>query len=55
VDTANEGLSAETAQAALDAGLADAIAFGKAFMANPDLPARLRRKAPLNAPRPTSF
>ena len=37
------------AQAALDAGDADAIAFGRAFLANPDLPARFAKGAPLNA------
>lgn len=37
-----------TAQAALDAGEADAIAFGRTFLANPDLVARLRGGAPLN-------
>ena len=35
-------------EAALDAGEADAIAFGRAFLANPDLVARLAAKAPLN-------
>ena len=45
---ANEGFTGETAQAALDAGTADAVAFGKAFIANPDLPLRLRTGAPLN-------
>src|SRR5450631_971223 len=52
---ANEGFTAESAQAALDAGWADAVAFGKAFIANPDLPARFRLNAPLNPPRPASF
>jgi len=36
-------------QALLDAGNADAIAFGRSFIANPDLPERIRRGAPLNA------
>ena len=36
-------------QAALDAGEADAIAFGRAFIANPDLPARLAQDLPLAA------
>jgi N-ethylmaleimide reductase len=35
-------------QAALDAGEADAIAFGRTFLANPDLVARLQTGAPLN-------
>ena len=36
------------AQAVLDAGHADAIAFGRTFLANPDLVARLQADAPLN-------
>lgn len=39
-------------QAAVDAGEADAIAFGRPFIANPDLPARIARGAP--SPRTTS-
>ncbi|MEI9891695.1 MAG: alkene reductase [Caulobacteraceae bacterium] len=52
---ANEGFSRESAKAALDTGWADAVAFGKAFLANPDLPDRLRADAPLNPPRPETF
>jgi hypothetical protein len=33
----------------IDRGLADAVAFGRTFIANPDLPARIRTGAPLNA------
>jgi 2,4-dienoyl-CoA reductase-like NADH-dependent reductase (Old Yellow Enzyme family) len=36
-----------SAQAALDAGEADAITFGRTFLANPDLVERLRTAAPL--------
>ena len=36
------------AQKALDDGAADAIAFGRTFLANPDLPARFARGLPLN-------
>ena len=36
------------AQAALDAGEADAIAFGRTYIANPDLVTRLSEGAPLN-------
>jgi 2,4-dienoyl-CoA reductase-like NADH-dependent reductase (Old Yellow Enzyme family) len=52
---ANEGFTQESAQAALDDGWADAVAFGKAFLANPDLPERFRTHAPLNAPNPATF
>ena len=52
---ANEGFNATTAQEALEAGWADAVAFGKAFIANPDLPERLRSGAALNAPQPATF
>jgi 2,4-dienoyl-CoA reductase-like NADH-dependent reductase (Old Yellow Enzyme family) len=52
---ANEGFDQASAEAALTAGTADAIAFGKSFIANPDLPRRLREGRPLNAPVPTTF
>jgi 2,4-dienoyl-CoA reductase-like NADH-dependent reductase (Old Yellow Enzyme family) len=45
----NEGFTHESAAAALAAGEADAVAFGKAFIANPDLPKRFALGAPLNA------
>jgi N-ethylmaleimide reductase len=47
---ANGGYDAEKALAALRANEADLIAFGITFLANPDLPERIRRGAPLNAP-----
>ncbi|RZM02845.1 MAG: alkene reductase, partial [Sphingomonas sp.] len=40
--------TAEEAQAELDRGVADAISFGRTFLANPDLPARLEQGAALN-------
>ncbi|WP_232496287.1 alkene reductase [Novosphingobium kaempferiae] len=40
-----------SAQAALDSGVADAISFGRPFVANPDLVVRFREGAPLNATR----
>ena len=46
---ANEGFTRDSAQQVLAAGEADAVAFGKDFIANPDLPARLQQNAPLNA------
>jgi 2,4-dienoyl-CoA reductase-like NADH-dependent reductase (Old Yellow Enzyme family) len=45
---ANEGFTAETATKILASGDADAVAFGKLFLANPDLPYRLALNAPLN-------
>jgi 2,4-dienoyl-CoA reductase-like NADH-dependent reductase (Old Yellow Enzyme family) len=45
----NSDYHADSAQAALDSGVADAIAFGRTFLANPDLPERFRQDAPLNA------
>ena len=44
----NEGFTAETATKILASGDADAVAFGKLFLANPDLPHRLALNAPLN-------
>jgi 2,4-dienoyl-CoA reductase-like NADH-dependent reductase (Old Yellow Enzyme family) len=44
----NEGFTKESAQAALDAGEADAVAWGKLFIANPDLVERFAANAALN-------
>lgn len=52
---ANEAFNGETAQQVLDAGEADAVAFGKTFIANPDLPRRLQLKVALNPPDNTTF
>ena len=45
----NGGYNQEKAEAALKSGDADLIAFGKLFLANPDLPARFKQGAELNA------
>jgi 2,4-dienoyl-CoA reductase-like NADH-dependent reductase (Old Yellow Enzyme family) len=45
---ANEQFTKESANQQLEAGTADAIAFGKAYIANPDLVERFKRDAPLN-------
>ncbi len=47
----NADYRGDDAQAALDAGEADAIAFGRTFLANPDLPRRLRESAAQHAGR----
>lgn len=44
----NNGYSRDMAQAALNDGQADLIAFGRPFISNPDLVRRLREEAPLN-------
>ena len=49
---ANEKMSVETAEQLLGTGKADAIAFGLWFIANPDLPQRLKAGAELNPLRP---
>jgi N-ethylmaleimide reductase len=46
----NNGYDFATAQEAVKSGAADAIAFGRMLLANPDLVERFRRGAPLNAP-----
>lgn len=46
---ANEGFTQESAEQALAAGDADAVAFGKLFIANPDLPRRFSEKHEANA------
>ncbi|MCP5278036.1 MAG: alkene reductase [Thiobacillus sp.] len=51
----NMGYTPEEAEAAVAAGSLDAVAFGTAFLANPDLPERIRRGAPLNVPDPATF
>lgn len=52
---ANDSFTPEQAQAVLASGAADAVAFGRAFIANPDLPARLVQGAPLNALNPSTI
>ncbi|MEN9893033.1 MAG: hypothetical protein RLY78_3328 [Pseudomonadota bacterium] len=49
------GLDQAYAEALLANGRADAAVFGSAFLANPDLPERFRRGAPLNAPDKATF
>jgi N-ethylmaleimide reductase len=52
---ANNGLSPAQARALLAAGRADAVSFGRAFIANPDLVHRLRDDIPLAAPDRATF
>jgi 2,4-dienoyl-CoA reductase-like NADH-dependent reductase (Old Yellow Enzyme family) len=56
---ANDGFgevtTREKAQAILDEDLADAVAVGRLFLANPDLPTRWQTGAALNEPNPDTF
>jgi len=52
---ANGGYDQDRAEEALASGAADLVAFGKPFIANPDLPERFRRGAPLNKADPETF
>lgn len=49
------GFDLDTAEAWLREGRADIIAFGRKFIANPDLPRRFRERAPLNADDPSTY
>jgi 2,4-dienoyl-CoA reductase-like NADH-dependent reductase (Old Yellow Enzyme family) len=44
----NEGFTPQTAKNILSAGEADAVAFGKLFISNPDLPVRIKAGTELN-------
>ncbi len=52
---AGVGFDKERAERVLAEGGADAIVFGKLFLANPDLPERFRQDAPLNVPDESTF
>jgi N-ethylmaleimide reductase len=52
---ANRGYDQERANALLADGGADAVSFGVPFLANPDLPERFRRGAPLNQQNRSTF
>jgi N-ethylmaleimide reductase len=52
---ANNGYTRELALSTIDSGAADAIAFGRPFIANPDLVARLMSGAALASPDPQTF
>ena len=52
---ANEQFTQASAEAALAAGEADAVAWGQAFIANPDLPRRFKEGSALNVPQPQTF
>ncbi|MDB5999760.1 MAG: alkene reductase [Rhizobacter sp.] len=55
VYVANEAFTRESAEKIVADGGADAVAFGAAFIGNPDLPARLKAGAALNPSEPKTF
>ena len=52
---ANGEFDADKAETWIKEGRADAIAFGRPFISNPDLPERFRQGAPLNPADPSTF
>jgi N-ethylmaleimide reductase len=52
---ANAGYTREKAAAAISQDRADLVAFGKLYIANPDLVARFQKGAPLNEPDQPTF
>ncbi len=52
---ANNGYGLESGNRAIGQGHADMVAFGKLFIANPDLPARFAKDLPLNTPDQATF
>ena len=51
----NGGYDAERGERAVSDGSADAVVYGRHFLANPDLPTRLIRRGPLNLHDPNSL
>jgi N-ethylmaleimide reductase len=51
----NGGYDASSGNEAIEKGNADLISFGVLFLANPDLPERFRKKAPLNSADVATF
>jgi N-ethylmaleimide reductase len=51
----NGGFDGDSGEAVVAGGHADAVAYGKWFLANPDLPERLAKRAPLNEPDESTF
>jgi len=51
----NGGYDRARGERAIASGAADFVSYGRLFLANPDLPERFRRDAPLNEPQPETF
>jgi 2,4-dienoyl-CoA reductase-like NADH-dependent reductase (Old Yellow Enzyme family) len=55
IPEAVHGFTKESGEALVEQGRADAIVYGTKLLANPDLPERFRRNAPLNEPDQSTF
>lgn len=55
LNPATEGPTDHRALGLIEDGIADILAFGALFLANPDLPVRLRTEGPYNTPDTASF
>jgi N-ethylmaleimide reductase len=51
----NGGYNAQLGNDIIEKGGADLVVYGTLFLANPDLPERFKKNAPLNAPDPATF
>ena len=51
----NGGYDGPKGQDVIANGRAELVSFGQLFLANPDLPERLRQDADLNQPEPSTF
>ncbi|SPZ65047.1 N-ethylmaleimide reductase [Serratia quinivorans] len=47
--------TAEKAEELINKGFIDAVAFGRSYIANPDLVERFKQSAELNEPKPETF
>jgi N-ethylmaleimide reductase len=55
LNPATEGPTDHGSLGLVEEGVADLVAYGALFLANPDLPARLKTEGPYNTPDPASF
>lgn len=55
INVHSEGPTGPNDHTVIDDGIADLISYGALFLANPDLPARLKAGGPFNTPDPSTF
>ena len=52
---ANQQLTKDTGEKMITDGRADAVSYGRLYIANPDLVERFKKNAALNTPNPETF